>query len=117
MMACEPPRTLSHVKQEWNPDVDLEGNFDETGGHQFVNPPKNSHIKLFIPGPVEVSEKTFRAFCSPMVGHRGSSFQQLYAEVQPSLKQLFYTANPVFLSTSSAWGVMEAAIRNLVRPG
>jgi aspartate aminotransferase-like enzyme len=30
------------------------------------------------------------------------------------LQALFYTRQPVFLSTSSAWGVMEGAIRNLV---
>jgi aspartate aminotransferase-like enzyme len=76
-----------------------------------------NHTKLFIPGPVEVSEGTFRAFCTPMVGHRGSSFQELYASIQPKLQQLLYTKNPVFLSTSSAWGVMEGSIRNLVRPG
>ncbi len=75
------------------------------------------HIKLFIPGPVEVSEKTFRAFCTPMIGHRGTMFQELYASIQPRLQQLLYTKNPVFLSTSSAWGVMEGAVRNLVRPG
>jgi aspartate aminotransferase-like enzyme len=75
------------------------------------------HVKLFIPGPVEVSEKTFKAFCSPMVGHRGTGFQDLYASTQPLLQKLLFTKNPVFLSTSSAWGVMEASIRNLVRPG
>ncbi|MCC7519631.1 MAG: alanine--glyoxylate aminotransferase family protein [Verrucomicrobiae bacterium] len=52
-----------------------------------------------------------------MIGHRGAGFQELYAAIQPRLQQLLYTKNPVFLSTSSAWGVMEAAIRNLVRPG
>ncbi|MCS7064184.1 MAG: alanine--glyoxylate aminotransferase family protein [Methylacidiphilales bacterium] len=72
------------------------------------------HVKLFIPGPVEVSEKTLRAYASPLIGHRGKSFQELYAQVQPSLQKLFYTQRPVFLSTTSAWGVMEAAIRNLV---
>jgi len=30
------------------------------------------------------------------------------------LQELFYTKQPVFVSTSSAWGVMEGAIRNLV---
>jgi len=78
---------------------------------------KTSHIKLFIPGPIEVSPKTFRAFSTPMIGHRGASFQELYADLQPKLQQLFYTKNSIFLSTSSAWGVMEGAIRNLVRPG
>jgi len=72
-----------------------------------------SHIKLFIPGPIEVSEKTFRAMCTPMIGHRGSEFKKLYGDIQPRLKTLFGTQRPVFLSTSSAWGVMEGAIRNL----
>src|SRR2546423_14101810 len=72
------------------------------------------HVKLHIPGPVEVSEKTFRAFCSPMIGHRGQGFKDLYARIQPQLQALFVTKQPVFLSTSSAWGVMEGAIRNLV---
>jgi aspartate aminotransferase-like enzyme len=72
------------------------------------------HVKLHIPGPVEVSEKTFRAFCSPMIGHRGQGFKDLYAKIQPQLQSLLYTKQLVYLSTSSAWGVMEGAIRNLV---
>jgi aspartate aminotransferase-like enzyme len=72
------------------------------------------HVKLHIPGPVEVSEKTFRAFCTPMIGHRSQAFKDLYAKIQPQLQELLYTKQLVYLSTSSAWGVMEAAIRNLV---
>src|ERR1700685_1031832 len=72
------------------------------------------HVKLFIPGPVEVSPKTFQAFASPMIGHRGQGFKDLYAKIQPQLQQLLSTKQLVYLSTSSAWGVMEAAIRNLV---
>lgn len=72
------------------------------------------HVKLFIPGPIEVSAKTYAAFCKPMVGHRSKEFQDLYAQLQPKLKQLFYTQQPVFVATGSAWSVMEAAIRNLV---
>lgn len=73
-----------------------------------------SHIKLFIPGPVEVSEKTMRAFSRPMIGHRSKDFQALYADIHPKLQQVFFTKQPVFVSTSSAWGVMEGAMRNLV---
>jgi aspartate aminotransferase-like enzyme len=73
------------------------------------------HDKLFIPGPVEVSEKTLAAFSRPMIGHRGEAFKNLYREIHPLLQELFGTKQPVFLSTSSAWGVMEAAIRNVVR--
>lgn len=72
------------------------------------------HVKLHIPGPVEVSEKTFRAFSSPMIGHRGQGYKDLYAKIQPQLQQLLTTKQLVYLSTSSAWGVMEGAIRNLV---
>src|ERR1700734_4160810 len=73
-----------------------------------------AHVKLHIPGPVEVSEKTFRAFSSPMIGHRGQGFKDLYAKMQPQLQTLLGTRQLVYLSTSSAWGVMEGAIRNLV---
>jgi len=72
------------------------------------------HIKLHIPGPVEVSEKTLRAFRSPIIGHRGQGFKDLYKKIQPQLQQLLSTKQLVYLSTSSAWGVMEGAIRNLV---
>jgi aspartate aminotransferase-like enzyme len=74
-----------------------------------------AHVKLHIPGPVEVSAKTFQAFCTPMIGHRGQGFKDLYASLQPQLQQLLYTKQLVFLSTSSAWGVMEGAVRNLVQ--
>lgn len=72
------------------------------------------HIKLHIPGPVEVSEKTFKAFSQPMIGHRSQAFKDLYARIQPKLQQMLYTKQLIYLSTSSAWGVMEGAIRNLV---
>src|SRR6266568_1668675 len=76
-----------------------------------------SHDKLFIPGPVEVSEKTWAAFSLPMIGHRGEDFKNLYLAIHPGLQTLFGTKQPVFLSTSSAWGVMEASIRNLTDRG
>jgi len=71
------------------------------------------HNKLFIPGPVEVSEKTWSAFSRPLIGHRSEDFKNLYRAIHPKLQTLFGTKQPVFLSTSSAWGVMEASIRNL----
>ena len=52
-----------------------------------------------------------------MIGHRGDDFKNLYREIHPKLQTLFATKQPVFLSTSSAWGVMEASIRNLVDRG
>ncbi len=69
--------------------------------------------KLFIPGPIDVSKETYCAMSRPMIGHRGAEFEALYASTQPMLKQLAGTTRPVFLSTSSAWGVMEASLKNL----
>ncbi len=72
-------------------------------------------IKLFIPGPVEVSPATYRAMTTPVFGHRSADFVELYQSVQPRLQELFGTADPVFISTSSAWGVMEGALRNVTK--
>jgi aspartate aminotransferase-like enzyme len=71
--------------------------------------------KLYGPGPVTVSERTLRAMAQPMIGHRSSDFVALYQSIQPGLQSLFGTKDPVYLSTSSAWGSMEGAVRNLTR--
>ena len=71
--------------------------------------------KLFIPGPIQVSDKTYQAMTTPVVGHRSPDFVDLYESVQPGLQKLVGTKDPVFLSTSSAWGVMEGSIRNLTK--
>ena len=71
--------------------------------------------KLFIPGPVAVSEKTLRAMAQPMIGHRSTDFVALYNSLQPGLQAIAGTKDPVYLSTSSAWGVMEGSIRNVVK--
>ena len=71
--------------------------------------------KLFIPGPVAVSEKTLHAMARPMIAHRSGDFITLYRSLTPGLQALFGTKDPVYLSTSSAWGMMEASIRNVVR--
>lgn len=73
--------------------------------------------RLFIPGPLDVSADTFKAMNHYMIGHRSEDFQNLFAKVQKPLKNLFGTQNTVYLSTSSATGIMEASIKNLVRDG
>lgn len=79
----------------------------------FRHSMSQDHIRLHIPGPVEVSPATYAAMSAPMIGHRSKDFQALYEEMHPQLQALFETKQPVFLSTSSAWGVMEGALRNL----
>jgi len=50
-----------------------------------------------------------------MIGHRGKDIEGLIAAVQPGLQAIFRTQRPVYLSTSSATGLMEAAVRNGAR--
>ena len=75
----------------------------------------SEYPRLFIPGPVEVSPTTLQAMVRPMIGHRSDEFVALYRELQPKLQALFATKDPVFVSTSSAWGVMEGAVRNFTK--
>ncbi len=72
------------------------------------------HVKLFIPGPVEVYPDVLKAISKPVIGHRGKPFEDLYADTIPKLKKVFYTNNDVFLSTSSATGVWEGCARNCI---
>ncbi|MGH8913459.1 MAG: alanine--glyoxylate aminotransferase family protein, partial [Acidimicrobiia bacterium] len=72
---------------------------------------------FFLPGPTEVSEAVLAAQARPMIGHRGRAIQALLATVQEGLKEVFLTSRPVVISSSSATGLMEAAVRNGVAGG
>lgn len=73
--------------------------------------------RFFLPGPTEVDPEVLAAQTHPMIGHRGSAIQELIAEIEVGLKQVFLTERPVIISTSSATGLMEAGIRNGVGDG
>jgi aspartate aminotransferase-like enzyme len=75
----------------------------------WKNPPR-----LFIPGPVKVNEDVLAQLARPTLGHRGKEYSQLQGETVEMLKKILFTEQNVFLSTSSASGVWEAAIRNCV---
>ncbi len=73
------------------------------------------HKKLFIPGPINVAPEIFEAMSQPMIGHRMKEYAELHGRVTSALKLLLNTDDRVFLATSSAFGVMEGAVRNLVK--
>jgi aspartate aminotransferase-like enzyme len=52
-----------------------------------------------------------------MIGHRGSAIRELMESVGVGLLDVFRTSRPVIVSTSSATGLMEAAVRNGAREG
>lgn len=77
--------------------------------------PPDSHVKLFIPGPVEVRPEILAAQTAPMIGHRSPEYADLHARIVPKLRPLFGTAGRVFIVTASGSGLQEAAVRNCVR--
>ncbi len=76
---------------------------------------KPDHVRLYIPGPIEVREEILQAQTEWMIGHRSKAFADLYGRLQSKLQESFYTQNRVFIFTSSGTGVWEAASRNCVR--
>jgi len=75
----------------------------------WKNPPR-----LFIPGPVKVNEDVLQQLARPTLGHRGKEYAQLHGQTVNMLKKILFTDQNIFLSTSSASGIWEAAIRNCV---
>lgn len=73
--------------------------------------------RFFLPGPTEVHPDVLEAQNGPMIGHRGKAIVTLFASIQAGLKPVFATDRPVIVSTSSATGLMEAAVRNGVLEG
>jgi len=72
--------------------------------------------RLFIPGPVQVYDDVLRQLARPTLGHRGKEYTQLHGDTVDMLKKILFTEQNVFLSTSSASGIWEAAVRNCLAP-
>jgi len=70
------------------------------------------HVKLFIPGPVEVNKEVLEAMSKPMIGHRTQECSDLQRSATEKMKKLLYTDKMVLFSTSSGTGLLETAIRS-----
>jgi aspartate aminotransferase-like enzyme len=66
---------------------------------------------FFLPGPTEVHPEVLQAMTRPMMPHRGRDFESLFARIQDGLRPVFRTERPVYVSSSSATGLMEASLR------
>lgn len=69
------------------------------------------HKKLFIPGPVDVRPEILSAMATPMIGHRSKDASALQQRISEKIQKVFYTQNPILLSTTSGTGLMEGSIR------
>lgn len=72
------------------------------------------HIKLYIPGPVEVLPEVLQAQTVPMIGHRMPECVDLIKDIYPKLQKVFRTEGQLFILPSSGSGLWEAGVRNLV---
>jgi predicted phosphoserine aminotransferase len=70
---------------------------------------------FFLPGPTEVRPEVLAAMTQPMIGHRVAEMEELIGHIQPRLRAVFGTQRPVYISASSATGLMEGAVRNGAR--
>lgn len=76
--------------------------------------PAHEPIRYFVPGPVYVLDEVRQAMLRPVVGHRSSEFMPVYRRITEALKPVFRTQGDVYMATSSATFLMEAALTSLV---
>lgn len=81
----------------------------------ITTPPVTEFGRFFLPGPTEVRPEILREMLRPMIGHRVAEMEALIGALQPDLGYVFQTTRPVYISASSATGLMEGAVRNGAR--
>ena len=79
------------------------------------NKEKGSKLTLFTPGPVHVPERVLKEIAKPNDTHRSKPYSEMHQMATEGLKKLLYTKNECLIFTSSATGIMEACVRNLVK--
>ncbi|MGH7556402.1 MAG: pyridoxal-phosphate-dependent aminotransferase family protein [Gemmatimonadota bacterium] len=81
----------------------------------MTQPPPRKPPRLFLPGPTMVADEVLEAQARRLIGHRGPEIAALMKSIHPRLRQVFQTEQRVFISTSSATGLFEAAARSCIR--
>ncbi|MFX1257499.1 MAG: pyridoxal-phosphate-dependent aminotransferase family protein [Promethearchaeota archaeon] len=79
------------------------------------NKEKGSNLKLFTPGPVYVPERVLKSLEKPNDTHRSKPYEEMHQLAIEGLQRLLYTKNICLIFTSSATGIMEACVRNLIK--
>ena len=59
---------------------------------------------LRTPGPTPIPDDIVEAMSRPMINHRGPEFLELLTRVTGQLKQVFMTANDLYILTASGTG-------------
>jgi aspartate aminotransferase-like enzyme len=72
-------------------------------------------LKLFIPGPTDVSLDVLEKLSTRQIPHRSKTASELQKRISEKLQKLMYTKNTIILSTSSGSGIMEMSIRSCTK--
>jgi aspartate aminotransferase-like enzyme len=77
----------------------------------------DTEYNVLAPGPVNLHPRVQAALALPMIHHRTPEFDRILARVLSRLKTVFQTQEPVFISTSTGSGGMEALLVNVLEKG
>ena len=75
----------------------------------------SENAKFFLPGPVYVRDEIKEAMKGPTIGHRSKDFSALYEKIIKGIAEILLTEGRIYLSSSTATGLMEAAVRNVIQ--
>ena len=75
------------------------------------------HVKLFIPGPGDVEAEVLAAMALPVQRHYGPEWMATFGETQTLLKQIFGTANDLFIVPGPASAALDMGIGSLLPSG
>lgn len=71
---------------------------------------------LLTPGPTPIPPQVSSRMAEGMIGHRSNDFNQLMENIQPKLRTVLGTEDPVAILSSSGTSALETAMVNLVKP-
>jgi len=72
---------------------------------------------VLAPGPVNLHPKVRESLALPMIHHRTPEFDRILKRVLLRLKDIFQTTEPVFITSSTGSGGMEALLVNTMQAG
>ncbi len=79
------------------------------------NKDKGSELMLFTPGPVYVPDRVLKAMAMPNDTHRSTFYREMHQIAKEGIQKVLYTKNECAIFASSATGIMEACVRNLLK--
>jgi len=79
------------------------------------NKDKGSELMLFTPGPVFVPDRVLKAMAMPNDTHRSTFYREMHQIAKEGLQKVLHTKNECAIFASSATGIMEACVRNLLK--